>query len=78
MGGGYLGSHGVELQAHLAGQRNAVVMVLPRCENEEAAVGTRLIVLMSWLGERVEPPRGDEDERQPLVHGTAHHHLLTL
>lgn len=78
MGGGYLGCHGVELQAHLAGQRNAVVMVFPRCEHEETAGGTCLIILMPWLGESVETPRGYKDERQVLVHGASHHHLFSL
>ena len=78
MGGGYLGCHGIELQAHLAGQRNAVVMVFPRGEHEETAGGTRLVVLVAGLGERVETPRGYEDERQVLVHGASHHHLFSL
>ena len=38
--------HGVELQAHLSSQGDALVLVLPWCEYEETALGTGLIVLM--------------------------------
>ncbi len=70
--------HGVELQAHLSSQGDALVLVLPWCEYEETALGTGLIVLVSWTGEVIEAPRCEEYKRLSCVERSPHHHLLAL
>ena len=70
--------HRVQLQAHLPCQGNPLVLVRPRCKDEEKALGAGLEILMTGLGEGVEAPWSEEDKRQTRIEGRAHHSLLSF
>lgn len=55
-----------------------MVLVLPWGKDEEATFGTGLEVLMPRLGEGVEAPRGEEDEREASVESGTHDGLLAF
>lgn len=73
-----LHGHGVERQAHGAGEGDALVVVLPRRQNEQPAPGTGFKVLVAWLGERVEAPWREENDGEPGIERCPHDGLLAL
>ena len=65
--------HFVQLQAHLPGEGNPLVLVLPWSKNQKAPCSAGVEILMPRLGKGVEPPRRKENQRQPGVKGGSHH-----
>ena len=56
--------HAVQLETHVTGQGDALVLVRPRSQYEETALGTGFIELVAGLGVAVEAPGREVDERQ--------------
>ena len=54
--------HGIELEAHLTGQRDLLCLVFPGGEKKKAPFGAGLVILMSRVRKLIETPRGEEDE----------------
>lgn len=55
-----------------------MVLMFPRSENEEAAFGTGLEVLVARFGEGIKAPRGEEDEGEAGIECGAHDGLLAF
>lgn len=68
----------VQCQALSSADGDVLVMVLPRCEDEELAAGAGLHALASGLGQVGEAVLLQDDEGEAFVEGSAHDLFLTL
>ena len=70
--------HLIKGQTHGTGERDALVLMFPRGKDEKTAFGTSLEVLVAGLGEGIEAPGGEEDEREAGIEGGSHHGLFSF